>query len=351
MTAQLIKENLERPLLTLAIPTFNRLDCLRLLIESVIHQIPSEGVLGETFELLICNNASSDGTAEYLNGLATHKGIRVIHHPANCGPVDNVIHCFESATGKFVWVMGDDDVPLGGAINAVMECVESEQPALMYLPSKWVSGDLSELAKNQIPSKEVRVLNSMSLAVRSSVYVTFISSWVINKDAYLSQKNARFDRYRDTCLPQLEWFFSLFANGNKFICAEGNWVIARAGSSGGYSVFETFSYQYNRIVDEQLADSLQLHRFFRKNMLWCFIPSLVWGMRKNAIGSFGEFDKEKTLGILKAAYGNDFFFIFIVVPMIKFTKPVAWCFRLLAGVCKKAWLFWAQIITAKIYEA
>lgn len=339
MTAQLIKENPERPLLTLAIPTFNRLDCLRLLIESVIHQIPPEGVLGEMFELLICNNASTDGTTEYLNRLATHKGIRVIHHAANCGPVDNVIHCFESATGKFVWVMGDDDVPLGGAINAVMECIESEQPALMYLPSKWVSGDLSELAKNQIPSKDVRILNSMSLAVRSSVYVTFISSWVINKDAYLSQKNARIDRYRDTCLPQLEWFFSLFAKGNKFICAEENWVIARAGSSGGYSVFETFSLQYNRIVDEKLADSPQLHRFFRRNMLLYFIPSLVWNMRKGATGNFGKFDKEVTLSILKQAYGNDIFFVLIVVPMIKFNKPVAWCFRLLAGVCKKLGYF------------
>lgn len=347
MTEKLLNEKSKRPLLTIAIPTFNRLDCLRLLIESVIHQIPSEGVLGETFELLICNNASTDGTTEYLNGFAAQKGIRVIHHPVNCGPVNNVIHCFESAMGKFVWVMGDDDVPLGGAINLVMECIKREQPALMYLPSKWVVGDLSELAKNNIESKAVTVLDSIGLAVRSSVYVTFISSWIINKDAYLSQQNVQLARYRDTCFPQLEWFFSLLANGNKFICAEDCWIIARAGSSGGYSVFETFSHQYNRIVDERLADSPQLHRFFRHCMLWCFIPGLVWGGRKNAIGNFGEFDKVKTMSILKSAYGNDAFFMFVVTPMVNFNKPVALCFWILARVMAKFWQYGWRICSFK----
>jgi len=334
-----MKEITSRILLTLAIPTFNRLDCLRLLVESVIHQIPSEGILGEAFELLICNNASTDGTTDYIKELANIKGIRIIHHPENRGAANNVIHCFEAAAGKYVWIMGDDDVPLGGAINAVLECIERDQPELMYLPSKWVAGDLGELAKNQISSKKIRGLDSLSLAVRSSIYVTFLSSWVVNKDSYLSQFDAMIDRHQDTLLPQLEWSFALMAKGNKFICAEGSWVIARAGSSGGYSVFEVFSHQYNRIVDERLADSPQLHRFFRKSVLWCFIPGLVWGVRKNAIGNFGEFDKEKAMSILKSAYGNDIFFMLIVVPMIIFNKPVAWFFWFLARVMSKLWLY------------
>lgn len=340
MSKQQMSENKARPLLTLAIPTYNRLDCLRLLVETVIHQIPSEGVLGETFELLICNNASTDGTAEYLNGLANIKGVRVIQHPENCGPVNNVIHCYEAARGKFVWVMGDDDIPLVGAILAVMACLERDRPDLLYLSAKWVVGDLSELAKGQIRSKEVMGLDSMSLAVRSSVYVTFISSWVMNKDSYMSRGDGCVDRYRDTSFPHLEWIFSLLADGKTIMCVEGNWVIARSGCSGGYSLFEAFSIQYNRIVDEKLAHIPQLHRFYRRCMLWCFIAGLVWGMRKNAIGNFGEFDKEKAISILKLAYGNDIFFMFIVVPMIKFNKSLAWCFWFVARVLSKLWLYW-----------
>jgi hypothetical protein len=247
--------------------------------------------------------------------------------------------------------MGDDDVPLGGAIEAVLECLERDQPDLLYLPAKWIEGNLTEQASNKIQSKEAMILDSMSLTVRSSVYVTFISSWVMNKDAYLSRADTRIDRYRDTLLPQLEWIFSLLAEGQKIICANGNWVIARGGSSGGYSVFEPFSVQYNRIVDEKLADKPQLHRFFRHCMLWCFIPGLVWGVRKNTMGSFGEFDKEKVMSVLKSAYGNDIFFMLIIVPMIKLNEPLAWCFRLAARVLAKSWVYFWRIRSAIVSRA
>jgi abequosyltransferase len=341
MTQEFIKGNSAQPLLTLAIPTFNRLGCLRLLVDSIINQISNEGLLGQAFELLICNNASTDGTTEYLNELKNANAIRVIHHASNCGADNNIIQCFESAKGKFVWVVGDDDVLLVGAINAVMENIEQKSPALMYLPSMWVAGDLSKAAKNPISSTKVKCMSSIILAVQSSVYITFISSWVINKELYLSQSNFKIDRYRNSFLAQLEWHFTLLANGNKFLSAEDNWIIARAGSSGGYSVFETFSQQYNRIVDEKFPSNSNLHRFFRSNMLWCFIPGLVWGVRKNAIGNFGEFEEEKIRGILKSAFENDLYFSLIVAPIIFLKKPLAlifWFFaRLLAKLRMKYW--------------
>jgi len=332
----------ERPLLTLAIPTFNRLDCLRLLVESVIRQISSEGVLGETFELLICNNASTDGTTEYLNGLANIEGIRVIHRPENFGSTNNCIHCFEVALGKYLWLMGDDDVPLNGAIMAVLECLERDQPDVLYLPAKGITGDLSQQAGNPIQSNGVMELNSMSLAVRSSVFITFISSWVFNKEVYLSQEDARIDRYRDTFLPQLEWILTLIKQGRKLLSAKDIWLIARVGNTGGYALFEVFSIQYNRIVNEKLSDKPRLHRFFRRCMLWRFIPRLVWGARQNTVGNFGKFDKDKVMRILKQAYGNDTFFMFFVVPIIKFNKPIAWCFCFMARVFAKLWPYWWQ---------
>lgn len=335
MIEQLIKENSAQPLLTLAIPTFNRLECLRLLVDSVINQIPNEGVLGESFELLICNNASSDGTTEYLNELANAKVIRVIHHASNCGPVDNIIHCFESATGKFVWVMGDDDVPLCGAINAVMENIEQENPALMYLPSKWVAGDLGKMANHPISSTNVRSISNISLAVRSSVYITFISSWVINKELYLSQKNTKFDRYRDTSLPQLEWFFSLIGNERIFLYAEDNWVVARAGNSGGYSILDTFSQQYNQIVNDKFKNSPKLNCFYRSDMLWSFMPSMILGLRKNTIGDFGSFDRDKVLKLLKTVYGKDLFFVWVLVPIITQNIIFARIYALIARILAK----------------
>ncbi len=86
---------------------------------------------------MICNNTSSDGTTEYLKELAIAKEIRVINHATKCGPDENIIHCIKFVAGKFVWITGDD-VPLGCKLNSVMDSIEREDLALMYLPSKWV---------------------------------------------------------------------------------------------------------------------------------------------------------------------------------------------------------------------
>ena len=333
-----MSEKLDRPLLTMVIPTFNRLDCVRFLIESVIHQIPSEGILGETFELLICNNASTDGTTGYLNGLADIKGVRVIHHGVNQGGDANILFCCQAANSKYVWIMGDDDAPLDGAVEAVLECLEHDYPDILYLPSKWLEGDISEFARNKIKSKGVLAFDSMGLALRSSVYVTFISSWIINIDSYNKLAHPpMLDRYKGTCFTQLEWTLTLLKHGRRLMCANDIWLIARGGNSSGYLVFEAFSIQYNRIIDDKLLDKPQLHHFFRRCMLWCFIPGLVWGVRKNIMGDFGGFDKAKTMSILKSAYGNDIFFMLIVVPMIKFNKHLAWCFWLMARTLAKGW--------------
>lgn len=338
-----MKEITPRTLLTLAIPTFNRFDCLRLLIESVIHQLPSEGILGEKLELLVCNNASTDGTTNYLNSFANIKGVRVIHHSENRGAVANIIHCCEAAESKYLWIMGDDDVPLEGAILAVIECLERDNPDLVYLPAYWVTGDLSSQAKGRIKTKDLSELDRLGLAVCTSVHVTFISSWILNMDAYKSYSHPpRIDRYRDTSLPHLEWIFTLLVQGKKFLCANDDWIIARGGSSGGYVVFDVFSRQYVRIVDEKLMGNFRIHGFFRRCMLWRFIPSLVWGVRQGTIGRFGSFKKNQVVGELKAAYGNDLFFIFFVVPIVKFYRPVAWCFRIGAGVWGKVWLYWSR---------
>jgi Na+/H+ antiporter NhaB len=68
---------------------------------------------------------------------------------------------------------------------------------------------------------------------------------------------------------------------------------------------------------------------------------LVWGVRKNAIGNFGEFEEEKIRGILKSAFENDLYFSLIVAPIIFLKKPLAlifWFFaRLLAKLRMKYW--------------
>ena len=59
--------------LSVVIPTYNRLDTLRVVVPSLLAQTLAR----ERYELLVCDSNSTDGTAEYLAGIATeHANVR-----------------------------------------------------------------------------------------------------------------------------------------------------------------------------------------------------------------------------------------------------------------------------------
>jgi len=90
-------------LVTIAIPTYNRKDYLRLAVESALAQTHKE------IEILISDNASTDGTASYLRGLHDPR-IVIIEQPTNLGMVGNFNACLTNARGEFFLMLSDDDV-------------------------------------------------------------------------------------------------------------------------------------------------------------------------------------------------------------------------------------------------
>lgn len=296
-------------LLTFAIPTFNRLECLRLLVDSLSEQMARINTQCPRVELLICDNASSDGTADYLQSLAGREGYRVIRHPSNLGADANVIHCFRQARGRYVWICGDDDLPLPGLLDLVVDCLEREHPALLYLPAQWHAGDLSAFLSHRPEPGVFAPVDPMSLALTANAYITFISSWVVNRETY-AQCAATPDpaRHAGTSLPHLEWHLSLLVSKRKLMTSDCRWLIARSGNTGGYSLFDVFITNYTRIVDEKLQAHASLRQFFRNFMLRSHLPGLVWGLRQQVVGEFGQLDHGKLRATIHASWPEDWFF-------------------------------------------
>ena len=98
--------NLEstRPTVTVGIPVFNGARFVRQAIESVLAQTFTD------YELLISDNASSDGTAaicgEYV---ASDRRIKLVQQEKNLGPFQNLKFVTERAAGRLlVWLAHDD---------------------------------------------------------------------------------------------------------------------------------------------------------------------------------------------------------------------------------------------------
>ena len=91
-----------RPLVTIAIPTFNRALLLKECIASALAQTY------KNFEVLVSNNASSDETQQVLAGFVDER-LRVINQPVNIGLIGNWNACLAAARGEYFVLVCDDD--------------------------------------------------------------------------------------------------------------------------------------------------------------------------------------------------------------------------------------------------
>ncbi len=117
-------------LLSICIPTFNRLPYLKELLPRIIDQIRNNNL---PVELIISNNCSTDETYSYLNSLLCFENIKVIHKPLNVGPDQNFLDCIKISSGKYVWLFGDDDLLEDDGIFSVCQILSSQEPTLLIL--------------------------------------------------------------------------------------------------------------------------------------------------------------------------------------------------------------------------
>src|SRR6202035_840737 len=113
-----------KPLLTIAIPTYNRAWCLRELLPIIADELKNQ----PRVELIISDNASPDETPSVIQDfMAPGPRVRSIRHPQNIGPDANFLQCFEQARGKYVWIFSDDDLIVPGGIAKLLSyCAAGE---------------------------------------------------------------------------------------------------------------------------------------------------------------------------------------------------------------------------------
>lgn len=92
-----------RPLVTIAIPTYNRADGY--LPEALA------AAVGQTYaplEILVVDNASTDDTEAVVKTFA-HPGLRYVRQSANRGAFPNFVTCLQKAKGTYFLMLHDDD--------------------------------------------------------------------------------------------------------------------------------------------------------------------------------------------------------------------------------------------------
>ena len=122
--------------LTIAIPTYNRLEKLKICLKRLMEQKKIEQI-----EIIVSDNASTDGTGEYMTELVKKaENIRYYRNTENVGPDKNFLNCFDKAVGEYVLLLGDDDFLLPMAVEHLLDTLE-KKPVFLHLNT---SGLVSE---------------------------------------------------------------------------------------------------------------------------------------------------------------------------------------------------------------
>jgi glycosyltransferase involved in cell wall biosynthesis len=120
------------PFLSLCIPTFNRVDCLRDLLPRVHAELAAAGREGFDVELVISDNASTDGTEAYVASVGI-PGLRYGRNPTNVGADRNCLICIGCARGRYVWLFGDDELMQPGGLVRLLRVLRDTAPVLLEL--------------------------------------------------------------------------------------------------------------------------------------------------------------------------------------------------------------------------
>ena len=91
-------------MITIILPTYNRLALLQKAIESCMSQTV------KMFDLLIIDNCSSDGTQEYLKNLNLNDiKLTIIINEKNIGPKLSLEKAINASTSRWITILSDDD--------------------------------------------------------------------------------------------------------------------------------------------------------------------------------------------------------------------------------------------------
>ena len=131
---------------SICIPTYNRADYLQYAIASVEQQTYND------WELIVCDDGSTDNTAEIMNSKGSDTRIRYIRHPQNIGRSRNMRSGFDAAVGDYFIKFDDDDALTPEFLAKTVAVLDSHPEVDFVCSDHWVINAKGE--KDEAATKE-----------------------------------------------------------------------------------------------------------------------------------------------------------------------------------------------------
>lgn len=263
---------MNKPLLSICIPTFNRALYLKECLDSIANQFSNPKIM-QKVEVIILDNLSTDKTEEIVKTFTTSfENIKYIKDDKNRDIVRGIIKVASLASGKYIWVFSDDDIHIQDSLKTVIDFVNKNNLDLIFCNLIGFSEKYKKQYVNLLATSEdviigdrrklFEILNT-KFYYTIDYYTTLCSNWIIRSEVF-SKNNYIFDKFNDKLdlfpLPSL-FFYTKIKFKSGIISKEI--ILNRGGNAawGKKNIISNFFY-VDRIWRDYYRKILKYNKMF-----------------------------------------------------------------------------------------
>jgi abequosyltransferase len=307
-------------LLTIAIPTYNRAQYLEKCLMQIINQL--DGIDADLLEILVSDNHSSDETElmvkEYLN---RYPNLRYMKNSKNIGPDRNISQCFLESRGKYVLILGDDDIISDDYLKVIFKYLLNAEYGVIHYKSYSFREDYKKEKPMLVwPGESFSFTQKDDFIDRTGHMLTFISSNIINKDL-IKNEFVLDDNYLETNLVQLSWTLMALMRARKNLLINQYLIASISETNRGYPLFNVFGNNLNQMFT-LMSLKLGMNTYLdviNSHMIKVFFPFYIIQIRSGRL----SFIQEDMNISLKHVFSDKILYRLILRPLISLPLPMA----------------------------
>lgn len=191
------------PILSITIPTYNRAQYLKENLEAILRQITED--YASKIEIIVNDNASTDNTSSVVTDLVEKYKFPIQYHrkDKNVCFKDNFADVTSKATGKYLFLLGDDDILSPDFFKIIFPHLLSKED-LAIIHFNRLSGN-AQCSMNQLHDwvydGATNIYNYKEFWLRVMSSPNFMSSIIIRRDCFIKgEAFAKINHYG------YEWF-------------------------------------------------------------------------------------------------------------------------------------------------
>lgn len=180
-------------LLTISIPTYKRPELLyKCLIEIFcqIHNKPNVAVY-------VADDSNGDENRQWIEK-ATQQypqaAINYVINKRNLGIDENIKNCIASPETEYVWLLGEDDLLMPGAIDTVLRALSSCRPSFVFANYIYCNDDHTKISSKPVLTEYSGITREkFNTFAKKNIWATgFIGSCIIKKDDWCNQDTEKY---------------------------------------------------------------------------------------------------------------------------------------------------------------